>query len=81
MAQAVTIWYTNHRGDAQQRRILPGRLWFGSTEWHPEPQWLLDALDLDRQVQRIVAMRDIASWAPGGPEPSAVPLAVKETVK
>lgn len=58
----VNIRYTNHRGETATRRILPHRIRFDSTEWHPERQWLLDAFDLDRQAERSFAMQDILEW-------------------
>ncbi len=55
----VTIRYRNHRGEVADRRVVPSRLWFGSTSWHPESQWLLEAIDLDKGAVRDFAMRDI----------------------
>lgn len=62
-----SILYTNHRGETATRRIVPERVWFGSTRWHPEPQWLLDAKDIDRRDRRSFALRDILSWASAEP--------------
>jgi hypothetical protein len=59
----VIIRYTNHRGETANRRIVPIGIRFGSTEWHPEQQWLLEAFDLDRDATRSFAMRDILEWA------------------
>lgn len=53
------IDYTNHRGDRALRRVVPKRVWFGSTPWHREPQWLLTAFDLDRDAERDFALCDI----------------------
>lgn len=60
----VMIRYTNYRGETADRRIVPQAIRFASTEWHPEPQWLLDAIDLDKGAARSFAMRDIQSWKP-----------------
>lgn len=60
--QMVSIVYTNYRGETSVRRIIPKRVWFGSTEWHPEEQWLLDAIDVEKEVERSFAMKDIRSW-------------------
>lgn len=60
--QIVSIVYTNYRGETSVRRIIPKRVWFGSTEWHPEEQWLLDAIDVEKEVERSFAMKDIRSW-------------------
>lgn len=64
MSQAVSILYTNHRGETAVRKILPKRIWFGATEWHPLEQWLLDAEDLDKKEGRTFAMKDVLSWHP-----------------
>lgn len=58
----VRILYTNYRGENAWRSIRPVRIWFGSTKWHPEDQWLLDALDLEKNASRSFAMQDIQAW-------------------
>jgi predicted DNA-binding transcriptional regulator YafY len=60
--KVVQIVYTNYRQETTSRRIVPERIWFGSTPWHPHPQWLLDALDVDKQEQRSFAVADIKAW-------------------
>lgn len=60
----VTVVYRNYKGETTCRRILPYRIWFGPTEWHPEPQWVMEALDLDKDVLRTFAMRDILDFDP-----------------
>lgn len=60
--RVVVIAYTNWRGEHGERRVVPHRIWYGSTEWHPEPQWMLDAHDLDRDADRSFAMADIHTW-------------------
>lgn len=60
--EAVAIVYTNYRGETGPRRILPERVWFGTSEWHSTEQWFLDAVDLDKRELRSFAMVDIASW-------------------
>ncbi len=61
--QVVAIIYMNHRGETATRHILPQKIWFGSTQWHPEPQWLLEAFDVGKQAMRSFAMRDISHWS------------------
>lgn len=61
-SKQVSIVYTNYRGETNLRVIEPHRMWYGSTEWHPEAQWLLDALDVDKGAERTFAMRDIRVW-------------------
>lgn len=57
--EAVKIGYTNWRGEYAEREIVPMRPWFGSTEWHPEPQWLLEAWDVAKGAERDFAIKDI----------------------
>ena len=64
MKTAVTINYTNWKNITEDRHILPIEIWFGKTEWHTEEQWLLRAVDLDKDVERNFAMKDIHSWKP-----------------
>lgn len=62
VSEVVEILYTNYRGETDRRRVVPKRIWFGETDWHPEPQWLLDAVDLAKDAERSFAMKDIAEW-------------------
>ena len=55
----VQFSYRNHRGEVGTRRVRPIRIWFGSTAWHPEAQWLLEAFDLDRQGTRDFALSSV----------------------
>ena len=52
------VKYMN-RGEVSERNVFVARIWFGSTEWHPSDQWLIDVLDLDRDVPRTFAVKDI----------------------
>lgn len=58
----VEIVYTNCKGVTAIRHIIPKDIFFGSTEWHTEEQWLLNAFDVDKQADRSFALRDIKSW-------------------
>ncbi len=58
----VSIEYTNWRGETAMRRIIPIEIWFGSTGWHKTPQWLLKALDIEKDAERDFALGDIHSW-------------------
>lgn len=60
--QTVVIAYTNYRNEASVRQIIPKKIYFGSNQWHKEPQWLLKAYDLDKKADRHFAMADIHSW-------------------
>lgn len=54
----ITIGYTNWRGEHAVRTIMPKKFFVDSTEWHPELQVLLKAIDMDRDVERDFAVKD-----------------------
>lgn len=58
----VTITYRNYRGETAERRIIPRKIWFGSTEWHPERQWMMDAIDVEKNAVRSFAMNDFLDF-------------------
>ena len=62
-ALPVTLTYTNWRGEKTQRTIVPRRVWFGSNDWHPNPQWLLTALDTEKGEERDFALKDFGNPA------------------
>lgn len=65
--QEVVIDYTNWKGVRRERVILPLRIEFGSTEYHPEMQWLLRALDMeDDEKEKWFAMKDVHGWKAKG---------------
>lgn len=61
---AVVIDYTNWRGERSTRRIIPKQLLFQATTWHPDEQWLIRALDLDKGEARLFALSGVHSWEP-----------------
>ena len=63
----VEIDYVNWRGERAVRVILPMRLAFTATEWHPDEQWVCWAHDLrDRPYGPVkaFAMNSVHSWKP-----------------
>ena len=50
----VTILYTNWKGETKYE--------FKATQWHPEEQWILNAMDIDKNAQRAFAIKDIKEW-------------------
>lgn len=62
--QNVVIDYTNYRGERSLRLIMPLRMEFKSTEWHAEPQWILEAIDLHKKEVRGFAVSEIRTWMP-----------------
>jgi len=62
---AARIDYTNWRGERRIREILPLRLWFGATEWHPTPTYLLKAIDCEDGKTKDFTMGTIHQWVSG----------------
>lgn len=60
----LTVSYINYRGEISLRTITPLKPWYGSTEWHPVPQWLLKAYDHDKLEERDFALADFGARAP-----------------
>lgn len=58
----VRILYTNYRGETKYRNIVPLRIQFTATDWHPEEQWILVAHDVDKNAERGFAIKDIKEW-------------------
>lgn len=60
----VHIVFIDSSGDQHERRVVPDRIWFGSTDWYPEPGWLLEGYDVDRGAVRCFAMSQIRDFVP-----------------
>lgn len=58
----VKIDYTNYRGERRWHHIRPVRVVYGTTFWHPSPQWLLTAFSFDKGEFRDYAMCGIHVW-------------------
>lgn len=60
--KTVKILYTNWKGETRERAIIPISIEYKSTEWHKEKQWILNALDTEKNEQRGFAIVDIKKW-------------------
>ncbi len=58
--QTLRFSYKNWQGDFAVRTARVIRLFYGSTEWHREPQWLLEAFDVEKGAVRMFAVLDMA---------------------
>lgn len=60
----ILIDYTNWRGERDWRIIEPtGKIEFEANEWHPLPQWIMYAFDLQKGgAARGFAMVNIHKW-------------------
>lgn len=50
--------YCNHKGETARRSVKFIKVWYGSTEYYKEPQWLLRGYDLDRRAERDFAFKN-----------------------
>lgn len=55
----ITFTYKNWRGEVARRTVTPAKIWYGSSQHHPEPQWFLRGFDHQRKAERDFAMRDM----------------------
>lgn len=64
MNKRINFNYKNYRGEISLRTAEPKRLFFGTSQWHPEHQWLLLAYDIDKEEERTFALKDcdFRSW-------------------
>lgn len=61
MTEKLQFPYTNYAGKYGIRTVEPIRIYFGATEWHPEPQWFLEAFDIEKQAVRDFAFSGIGN--------------------
>ena len=54
--------YINWEGKQAVRTVKPIKIWFGKTKWHPKEQWLLKALDLEKNEERDFSLKDIIKF-------------------
>lgn len=61
----VKIDYTNWRGERGERFIRPlhNGIQFSHNQYHPEPQWLLQAVDEGDGKVKTFAMSGIHKWS------------------
>lgn len=52
--------YLNWQGQTSKRKVIFEELFYGSNEWHKEPQFLLKCFDLDKANTRFFAIKDIS---------------------
>jgi predicted DNA-binding transcriptional regulator YafY len=56
------IAYMNWKGVIRERIIVPIKMWYGKTDWHPVPQYLLEALDVEDGKVKDFAMAGFDHW-------------------
>jgi len=68
VTREVWIDYTNYRGERAWRHIDPIRVALENSEFHPETQWVLYAIDVEKHAERTFAMKDIHEWRTSPPQ-------------
>jgi len=63
-APEVEFTYTNWKGETKQRKAVFTTLFWGSNEWHKDPQLLIYGYDLDKKAPRTYAVKDISNLTP-----------------
>lgn len=67
--RAISMFYTNHRGEKHRRHVIPFNFVYGVAEpWYREPQWLMVAYDLGKGAWRTFALDNVSGWNPEGHE-------------
>jgi hypothetical protein len=61
-SREVNILYRNWIGEVAWRRVVPLSIRFESSQWHPVPQWIMRALDIDKEAERSFAIANIQNW-------------------
>ncbi|GGE18468.1 hypothetical protein GCM10011390_42060 [Aureimonas endophytica] len=72
--EVLTFFYRNYRGEVSERhvRARSAVFTFGVSKWHPEPQWFLSAIDVDKMDGRDFAVADILHFGPARPAEEAL---------
>lgn len=60
ITKRTSFVYRNWCGETAHRLVEPVAVWFGRTQWHPEMQWFMRAVDVEKQEVRDFAMKDMA---------------------
>jgi hypothetical protein len=58
----IKVKYKNWTGEIGIRTIIPNKIFFGHTIYHPKNQWLMDVWDVDKDARRTYAMMDILEF-------------------
>jgi hypothetical protein len=62
IGECLGVVYVNWAGERAERRIRTLSRRWGSCQWHPIAQWLIEVIDLDKGSSRTFAESGIESW-------------------
>jgi len=60
--KSLKVKYKTWQGEIGIRNIIPQNVYYGSTVYHKENQWLMDVWDVEKNAQRTYAMMDIIEF-------------------
>lgn len=50
----MSVEFTNWKGERRRREFLPlGKVEFGSNNWHPQPHYYMECLDVETNILRL----------------------------
>jgi len=64
MAQQIPLKfvYKNYKKQFSVRNVIPIRVYWGSTEFHTEEQWLMECFDIDKEANMTFAINDMTHF-------------------
>lgn len=62
--QRIIISYIDRHGVLGSYVVIPKRISFGYTETYKQPQWFLEAQDVNTQVTHHIRMSSVVMWRP-----------------
>ena len=54
--------YKNYKGSVSERTVLPLSIFYGITDFHKTPCWLMHGWDIDKKQYRDFCMVDVVSF-------------------
>ncbi len=60
--KVITFNYKNWKDELSVRKVVPEHIWFGSTDFHKDEQWLMSAIDIEKKAKRDFALNDILEF-------------------
>lgn len=58
----LSFEYINWEGKRGVRNVRPLKVWYGETDFHKSKQWFLKAIDVDKNVERDFALKDVIKF-------------------
>lgn len=62
LSKPLKFYYKNWRGEYGYSTVMDPVMWYGSTEFHKKPQWMIKAYDVEKDAVRDFAVNDIVEF-------------------